>query len=128
MMAASNWRWAAFALRIALVAFALALLDKAAEEAARRSALASASIEGALSETDCSISEAAIFDLLAWNARVEVVALKADADLALAAMILSSLAEALILFPDSVAATIWDTLSSGDVAGIAREETNRCCR
>ena len=58
---------------------------------------------------------------------MEVVALKADADLALATMVVSSLAEALILFPDSVAATIWDTLSSGDVAGIAREETRRCC-
>ena len=46
------------------MAFVLALLDKAAEEAARRSALAILSVGGALSETDCNRSEAAMFDLL----------------------------------------------------------------
>ena len=59
---------------------------------------------------------------------MEVAALKADADLALSTMIVSSLVEALILVLDSAVATTWDTLSSRDAVGIAREETHRCCR
>ncbi len=119
-MAASNWRWAASDLRLALVAVVLALLNTAAAEAAKRLALAVASAEGGLLETDVSKREAAVLDLSARSARAEAAALKVDADFACATRAASSLDEALILFPDSAVATILDALSSGVAAAAVR--------
>ena len=117
-MAAFNWRWAASALRLVLEAVVLALLDKAAEEAAKRSALAVASAEGGLLETDCNESEAVMLDLLALSARAEAVVLRSEADFALAAIDLSSLAEALILVMDSANATMFEVERPGDDASL----------
>jgi hypothetical protein len=94
----------------------VAFLYKVAEEAARLSVLAIASAEGALLEIDCDKKEFVTLDLLAWSARAEAVVLRSEADLALEAIDLSSLAEALILVMDSDIATMFEVVRLGDGA------------
>lgn len=91
----------------------VAFLNKVAEEAAKLSALAIASAEGALLEIDCNKQEVVTLDLLAWSARAEAVVLRSEADLALEAIDLSSLAEALILVMDSDIATMFEVVRLG---------------
>ena len=96
-------------MRRAVAAAVLAFLDSIAVLAAKRSALAIAlSPDWPLFETDCSKVEAAALELMACSARAEAAVLRAEADLALATIDLSSLEEALILEIDSAIATAFE--------------------
>ena len=94
-----------------MTAAVLAFLDSIAVVVAKRSALATAfSFDRPLFESDCSRSEASVLELAACSARTEAVVLRAEADLALATIDLSSLQEALIFVIDS------DIVTTSEVA------------